>query len=120
MCGTQGAESFEAGTAAIGIEVHKDVVEYDGQWVDVIRIFANKSQPHRKIKLLSSTAAQQLRRKPNAIGAFDLDLSTIERGNDAYVPAFGHDGEKARCLAENLRLPLCFVDLPGLVEKSAT
>ena len=41
------AKGFETCAAAIGIEVDKDIVEYDRQTIDVIGILANQGQPHR-------------------------------------------------------------------------
>src|SRR5262249_18020276 len=79
---TQFAQRLERGAAAIGIEVHEDVIEDHRQTIDVVCIFANQSQPHRQVQLLRRTTAQHLRRKPGAIATFYLDFASVQRRYD--------------------------------------
>src|SRR2546425_796460 len=75
------SQCVERVAAAAGIEVDKNVIENDRQGVHMICVFANQRQPHRQIELLGGTAAQNLRRNPDAVSALNLDFTT------AFVPS---------------------------------
>src|SRR5437667_321642 len=84
------SQCVERVAAAARIEVDKNVIENDRQGVHMICIFANQRQPHRQIELLGGTAAQKLRRNPDAVSALNLDFTTVERSNHAHVAALRH------------------------------
>src|SRR5437867_2444343 len=117
MRGTKLAERVECIAAAIGIEVDKNVIEHNRQRIDVVCVFADQRQPHRQIELFGGPAAQNLRRKARAIGAFDLDFTAVQRGNHAHVTAFGHKTEERRSLPQHFRLAFGFIDLARFVQK---
>src|SRR5215469_114369 len=119
MRGAKATDCFEAGSTSFGIEIHEDIIKNNRQRVDVVRVFPDQGETHRKVQLLCCSAAEELRRKPDAVGTFDLDVSSVERGDNANVPALRHDTEKRRRLTQNFRLPFRLVDFPGLIKKSA-
>ena len=94
MCRAKLAQRFECCAAAAKIEVNEDIIKNHRQSVDVICVFADQCEPHREIELLCSAAAQELRRKADAVRSLDLDYAAVEWSNDACVAAFGHDVEE--------------------------
>src|SRR5215471_5923331 len=98
MRGAKATHCFEAGSTSFGIEIHEDIIKNNRQRVDVVRVFPDEGETHRKVELLCCSAAEELRREPDAIRTFDLDVSSVERGDNACVTALRHDGEKRRRL----------------------
>src|SRR3954463_5179593 len=90
MSGTELRNSFESGAASVGIKIYEDIVEHDGQRIDVISVFSNQRQAHGQIKLFGGTPTEQLRGKPDAVATLDLDFAAVQRCDDTTVAALGH------------------------------
>ena len=87
---TQFRNGFESGAASRRIKIYEDVVEHDGQRIDVISVFTNKRQTHGQVKLFGSTATEEFRREPDAIPAFHLDFTAVQRRDNTSVATLGH------------------------------
>ena len=88
-------DRLKCGSCSLGIEIDKNIVEDDGQRIDMSGIVAQKGEAHRQVELLGGSPAQQLRQEPDAVAALHLKVRAVERRDNASVPVFAHGSEES-------------------------